>query len=109
MRYILIFWAIPMSFFWGWYYLSLNDIHMGTSFFSNQMHQLVFHIYGQVLGIDPSTIPALVARACIFDTALIFGILAFRRRKEIWSWWQSRKVQKVEVPERNLPNLSNAP
>jgi Family of unknown function (DUF6105) len=86
MRYILMFWALPMGFFWGWYFLSLNDLSFGFQFFSRRMHDIVFHIYGSILGIDPAAIPAMVARACVFDTFLIFGILAFRRRAAIRSW-----------------------
>ncbi len=109
MRYVILFWALPMSFFWGWYFMSLNDYSLGTQFLSNEMHQLVFSIYGHVLGVDPSEIPAMVAKACIFDTILIFGILAFRRRTQIRQWWQDRKAAKTKAQDANLPNLSNAP
>lgn len=102
MRYILIFWAAPMGFFWGWYFLSLNDINMGMSFFSRQLHDLVFTIYGNILGMDPAVIPGHVARACLFDTALIFGIFAFRKRQSIIEWVKSMKapVQAVETPRK---------
>ncbi len=86
MRYILLFWAAPLGFFWGWYFLSLNDISMGTSFFSRKLHDLVFTIYGNVLGIDPQLIPALVAKACVVDTLLIAAIYAFRKRSAIIQW-----------------------
>ena len=39
-----------------------------------------------MLGVDPATIPALIAKACIFDTAMIVAIWAFRRRREIAAW-----------------------
>lgn len=109
MRYILLFWALPMGFIWGWYFMSLNDVHMGSIYLSNEFHTLVFQIYGQILGIDPATIPALLARACIFDTFLIFGILAFRRRSDIRNWWNNRSQQNVKAQDDNLPNLSSAP
>jgi hypothetical protein len=109
MRYVLLFWALPMGFFWGWYHLSLNDFNLGTKFFSKETHDLVFNIYGHVLGLDPTTIPALVARACIFDTFLIFGILALRRRKEIRSWWAARNAAKTNDQTDSLANLSSAP
>lgn len=80
MRYLLIFWAFPMSFFWGWYFLSLNDINFGTLFFSRQVHDFTFDVYGSILGIDPAAIPAMVARACVFDTCVIAAIIAFRKR-----------------------------
>lgn len=90
MRYLLIFWALPMGFFWGWYFLSLNDLNFGTFFFSRQVHDLVFDIYGRILGIDPVSIPPMVAKACVFDTFLIFAIMAFRRRAAIYSRFQEK-------------------
>lgn len=89
MRYLLVFWGAPLGFFWGWYYLSLNDVHMGTNFFSRPLHDLVFNVYGNILGMDPSVIPGHIARACLFDTVLIFGIFAFRKRAAIKSWISS--------------------
>lgn len=89
MRYILLFWAAPLGFFWGWYFLSLNDISMGTSFFSRKLHDLVFTIYGNILGIEPELIPALVAKACVFDTLLIAAIFALRKRHSIIQWAKS--------------------
>ncbi len=83
MRYILIFWAVPLGLFWGWYFLSYNDINFGMLFFSRVLHDEVFRIYGQILGMDPATLPPLVARACIVDTLIIFAIFAFRRRRAI--------------------------
>jgi len=95
MRWILIFWGVPMSLFWGWYYLSYHDINFGLLFFSRLVHDFAFEFYGNLIGIDPSTIPPLVARACVVDTFLIFSIYAFRRRREIMAWWNSGRV----VPE----------
>jgi hypothetical protein len=109
MRYILIFWALPMSFIWGWYFMSLNDLNLGSIYLSNHFHQLVFNLYGQIIGVDPAHIPTLLARACIFDTVLIFGVLAFRRRDDIRSWWNDRKQEKITDQSESLANLSNAP
>ena len=109
MRYILIFWAIPMGFIWSWYFLSANDLSFGIMYLSRPFHDLVFNIYGSILGIDPASIPPLLARACVVDTFLIMGILAFRRRKEIKEWWQTRNVQPVAASADNLDNLSSAP
>lgn len=93
MRYLLIFWALPMGFFWGWYFLSLNDLNFGTLFLSRQVHDFAFQIYGQILGLDPASIPAMVAKACIFDTLLIFAILAFRRRAAIYRRFQELRLR----------------
>lgn len=83
MRYILVFWALPLGLFWGWYFLSLNDINFGYLMLSRQVHDLVFQLYGEMLGIDPATIPWLLAKAFALDTLLIAAIFAFRRRREI--------------------------
>jgi uncharacterized protein DUF6105 len=83
MKYFLGVWATPLVLFWGWYFLSLNDINFGSIYLSRRLHDLVFEIYGNVLGIDPKLIPAMIAHACIVDTAILVAIWAFRRRREI--------------------------
>ncbi len=67
MRYVLLFWALPVGTFWGWYFLSLNDINFGFLFLSRDVHDFAFRIYGELLGIDPAAIPGMVADACLFD------------------------------------------
>ena len=98
MRYILIFWAGPMGFIWGWYFLSLNDFSGGTGFFSRRMHDMVFTIYGNILGIDPEAIPALLARTCVFDTLLIIAIFAFRKRCQIVDYVRALRAPIQDVP-----------
>lgn len=93
MRYILIFWALPMALIWGWYFLSLNDISFGFLFLSRPMHDLVFEIYGSILGIDPAALPMLLARACVIDSLIILAILAFRRRRAIRAWLAARRMR----------------
>ncbi len=103
MRALLIFWGLPIGFFWGWYYLSLNDISFGTLFFSRQMHDLMFTIYGNILNIEPAAVPAVIAKTCIVDTFLLASIVAFRRRKDIRAWWARRKGAKAEISESQNP------
>ncbi len=98
MRYILIFWGLPMGLFWGWYFLSYYDIHFGMLFFSRLVHDFAFEFYGNLLGIEPSTIPPMVARACVVDTGLIFAIYAFRKRREIAAWWRARQGAGLVMP-----------
>jgi hypothetical protein len=95
MRYLLIAWAAPLGLFWGWYFLSLNDMNFGYVMLTRQMHDFVFQIYGQILGIDPATIPPLVAKACIFDSFYIAALYAFRRRRQIRSWWRARRARSI--------------
>jgi hypothetical protein len=90
MRWVFAAWALPMGIFWGWYFLSLNDMNFGYVMLTREVNDLLFQLYGQILGIEPTTIPALVAKACILDTLLILAIWAFRRRHAIAAWFTRR-------------------
>jgi Family of unknown function (DUF6105) len=90
MRYVIILWVAPLLLFWGWFGLSFYDINFGYVILSRQLHDLVFKLYGEILGIDPDTIPLLLVRACIFDAFLLGAILAFRRRRQIAEWMRAR-------------------
>lgn len=98
MRYILLFWALPMGIFWGWFVLSYHDMSFGLPFLTRQTHDFAFAFYGHILGIDPQTIPPLVARACVVDTMLIFAIFAFRRRSDIQRWWREKAAVSRALP-----------
>lgn len=89
MRYVLYFWAAPLGIFWAWYFLSANDF--GFLFFTRETHDFAFQFYGNILQIDPASIPPMVARACVFDTGVIAAILAFRHRRDIAAWWKGRR------------------
>ena len=97
MRYVFAIWAAPLVIFWGWFYLSYYDINFGYLMLSRQVHDFVFNVYGDVLGLDPSSIPPLIMRACIFDTLIIGAIWAFRRRREIARWWRERREQSSSI------------
>jgi len=86
MKYIVAVWAAPLTLFWGWFFLSLNDINFGSVYLSRRLHDLVFQLYGQMLGVDPKTIPMMIAEACLFDAALLAAIWAFRRRRDVIAW-----------------------
>lgn len=94
MRALLLLWIVPLSLFWGWYFLSLNDMNFGYVMLSRQLHDLVFQLYGEILGVDPGLIPGMVAKACVFDSFLVAGIVAFRRRRQIATWWRGRRADK---------------
>jgi hypothetical protein len=99
MRTIIILWAAPVGLFWGWYFLSLNDISFGYFILSRRVHDFVFDVYGQILGVDPAEIPGFVARACLFDAVLLAALYAFRRRKKIAAWWKRRKASRARAVE----------
>jgi len=105
MRWVFAAWALPMGIFWGWYFLSLNDMNFGYVMLTRQVHDLFFQLYGDALGIDPATIPLLVAKACILDTLLILAIWAFRRRKAIAAWLAPRTSA---ISERTLRRVREA-
>ncbi len=90
MRYLFAAWAAPLVLFWGWFFLSLNDMNFGYVMLTRRMHDFVFQIYGQILGIDPATIPSLVAKACVFDSMFLAALYAYRRRRQIMAWWRGR-------------------
>ncbi|MBB4007637.1 DUF6105 family protein [Allorhizobium taibaishanense] len=106
MKYLLLFWAGPILLLGSWYYLSLNDMSFGFFMLTRKTHDLVFAIYGNVLGIAPESIPPLVMRAIAVDSTVLFSLVAFRRRKQIAAWWKARQLQGVAArPE----SLSSAP
>ena len=84
MRTLLILWLTPIFLLSSWYGLSYHDINFGTLVLSRELHDLVFDLYGKILGVAPETIPMMVLKAIIFDSFLIMGIIAYRLRKK---WW----------------------
>ncbi|MGV3551855.1 DUF6105 family protein [Rhizobium sp.] len=108
MKWILIFWAMPIAILGTWYGLSYNDINFGYLMLSRQMNDFVFQLYGQILGLPPEVIPGMVLKAIIVDSLLLFGVLAFRRRKQIIAWWKSRQKPPSEALAID-DNLSSAP
>jgi hypothetical protein len=93
MKWILIFWAMPIVILGTWYGLSYNDINFGYLILSRRMNDFVFELYGSILGLPPKEIPGLVLRAIVVDTFILAGILAFRRRKAIAEWWRARQAK----------------
>lgn len=108
MRMILILWLGPVSFLGSWYYLSLNDINFGTLMFSRALHDHVFEMYSAVLGVPAEVIPAMVAKAIFFDSFIVLGIIAWRKRK-----WISARIAAFRaaqpVVSMSEESLSKAP
>ena len=75
MKYIFASWAAPMVVFWGWFFLSLNDMNFGYRHAVASGQRPGFQLYGDILGIDPEIIPPMVARACVFDGFVLGGDL----------------------------------
>ncbi len=112
MKWFLILWAGPIALLGSWYGLSYYDMSFGIFMLTRDAHDLVFRVYGHVLGMPPETIPPLVARAIVVDSLFVFAIIAFRKRKRIAAWWQRRRDAGEGPPAQDLPSaesLSNAP
>lgn len=86
MKVFLVLWIMPIVLLGSWYGLSYYDINFGYRILTRDLHDLVFTIYGNLLGIPPETIPPLVLKAIIFDSFLVVGFIVIkRRRKQIWA------------------------
>lgn len=105
MRWVFAAWALPMGIFWGWYFLSYYDMNFGYVMLTRDAHDLLFQLYGQMLGVEPASIAPLVAKASVLDTLLILAIWAFRRRKDIAAWFASRRAS---IAERSLRRVREA-
>lgn len=113
MKWFLFLWAAPVGSLFAWYFLSLNDMSFGIFMLTRQAHDLVFNLYGKILGIDPALLPPMVLRAIVVDSLFVIALFAFRRRKQIAAWWRARKAVRVPSVEAdvlsNNDNLSSAP
>ncbi|UDF29891.1 UNVERIFIED_ORG: DUF6105 family protein [Roseateles sp. XES5] len=108
MKWFLILWAGPIALLGSWYGLSYYDMNFGVFMLTRDAHDLVFQIYGNILGIAPESIPPLVARAIVVDSLIVFALIAFRRRKKIIAWWQARRQSSLAVLASD-ESLSSAP
>lgn len=109
MKWFLIFWAGPIVLLGSWYGLSANDLSFGMFMLTRQAHDLVFQIYGDVLGIAPETIPPLVARAIAVDSLIVFALIGFRKRKALMAWWRGTQSSKAPAALPSADSLSRAP
>lgn len=116
MKVFLVLWIMPIIMLGSWYGLSYYDINFGYRILTRDLHDLVFTIYGNLLGIPPESIPMLVLKAIIFDSFLVVGFIVIkRRRKQIWTairkmfgWTEDREdaMQTSNAPETELSRFS---
>ncbi|OJU92351.1 MAG: hypothetical protein BGO06_22565 [Shinella sp. 65-6] len=107
MKWFLILWAGPIALLGSWYGLSYYDMNFGIFMLTRDAHDLVFRIYGHILGIPPENLPPLVLRAIVFDSFLVLGLIAFRRRRQIAAWWRARRQASAALASDE--SLSSAP
>lgn len=108
MRMFLILWVTPIAFLIGWYTLSYNDLHFGVPFFSRQVHDLTFAIYGNILGVEPEAIPPMLVKALVIDTALVLAFVAFRRRRQIAAFVEARRAASVSPAAQGRQTVQRA-
>lgn len=109
MKWFLILWGGPILLLGSWYGLSYNDMSFGFFMLTRETHDLVFQVYGNVLGIPAEDIPPLVARAIVVDSLIVFAIVGFRRRKKIAAWWRQRQAGQSSRLLASDESLSRAP
>lgn len=109
MKWFLVFWGGPIMFLGLWYGLSYYDMNFGIYMLRRDFNDLVFQIYGNVLGLPPEILPGLVAKAIVTDSAVLFAIIGFRRRKQIAAWWSARRSRAGGQRLLSDDNLSSAP
>ncbi|MCF6322694.1 MAG: DUF6105 family protein, partial [Rhizobiaceae bacterium] len=85
----LLLWAFPVVFFWGWYGLSYYDINFGTQVLSRQVHDVIFALYGKILGMPAGDVPLALAKIFFIDTLIVFAFAAWRWRKD---WYPQTKL-----------------
>lgn len=110
MKWFLLFWGGPIVLLGAWYSLSYYDMNFGFFMLRRETHDLVFRIYGNVLGLPPEILPAMVAKAVVVDSLVLFSIIAFRKRRIIYAWWQGRRASASGNQARiSDESLSSAP
>lgn len=90
MRAFLFFWVAPLGFFWSWYFMARADV--GGVFYSREVFDQTFAIYGAILGMTPEEIGWLIAEAILIDSLILLAIIAFRRRRTIAAYIAQRRA-----------------
>ena len=83
MRWLLGLWFTPIAILVAWLSLASRDLSFGLFFLTRDFYDLVFGVYAQTLGMPAEQLPPLVIRALIVDSAVVIGLYALRRRKQI--------------------------
>nr|WP_316653619.1 DUF6105 family protein [uncultured Gellertiella sp.] len=109
MKWFLLLWGGPIVLLGTWYGLSYYDMNFGFFMLRRETNDLVFQLYGKVLGLPPQILPALVMKAVIVDSLVLFSIIGFRRRKDIRAWWQGLRGEGQAGRGVSDESLSSAP
>ena len=108
MRILLTLWLAPVFLLTVWYGFSYYDMNFGTVILSRQLHDLVFELYGKILGVAPEAVPLMAVKAIAFDSLIVLAIIAYRMRK---SWWPtvSAAIRPQVAPVAGTVSSGNSP
>lgn len=101
MRYLILFWGIPVGFLALWHVMSMNDISFGIYFLSREFNDTYFGIYSQVTGVDVDTIRGSLPRILLIDTVFVFAVVYFKPFSRLKNWWKNYRLAKAEAKKSN--------
>ena len=107
MRTLFLLWAFPVVLFWGWYGLSVNDVNFGTAVLSRHTHDVIFALYGKILGMPAGEVPWALAKIFAFDSLIVLAFALWRWRKlwypqtKIWVMEKYREINGNDVVDTN--------
>ena len=106
MRYLLVFWGIPVGGLALWYYLSINDISFGIFLLSREFNDSYFAIYSKVLGIDVDVIRGSLMRVLLVDSVFVFAVVYFKPFSRLRNWWKNRNTETNSTDYQSVINPS---
>ncbi|MEN9895957.1 MAG: hypothetical protein RIR97_1809 [Pseudomonadota bacterium] len=109
MKWLLGIWGFPVIILFGWYALSYNDMSFGWFMLSREANDLVFKIYGDMLGLPPEVLPPLVAKAIAIDTLIVFALFLIKNRIRLVAFWRKAQPTVPLLERSSNDNLSSAP
>ena len=108
MRTVVLLTLAPTAMAFGWYWLSLADVgsSFGGVYLSRELNEGVFFLLGQLFGMSPERLPAMLASGIACDGGILLGILALRRRRALTAWFAAKDWRLVS---RASPQYDRAP
>ena len=99
LKYLIVFWGIPVGLLAVWHVLSMNDINFGLFFLSREFNDTYFGIYSQITGVEVDAIRASLPRILLVDTVFVFAVVYFKPFSRLRNWWKNYRASKQEQKE----------
>ena len=106
MKYLIIFWGIPVGLLSLWHVLSMNDLNFGLFFLSREFNDTYFGIYSKITGVEVDAIRASLPRILLIDTVFVFAVVYFKPFSRLRNWWKNYRLSKQEQAEIETPHQS---